>query len=59
MLTKQAVSEFKEIYFEEYGIKITDEQAVKMGINLINAVRFLLTPQRDLDIYNERSKNEN
>ncbi len=59
MLTKKAINEFKQIYLEEYGKRITDQQAVEMGINLINALKIVLKPESILDIYGERSKNEN
>lgn len=35
MLSEKALQEFKEIYREEYGEEISDEEALKLGINLL------------------------
>jgi len=43
-LDQQAIKEFKQIYLEEYGWKISDEQVKKLGNNLIRAVRLVLGP---------------
>lgn len=53
MLNREAINEFKQIYFEEYGKKISDVQAIDMGMNLINAVKFLYQPQKHIDIDKE------
>ncbi len=36
MLTKQAVDEFKGIYFRRYGAVLTDAEARDMAANLLN-----------------------
>ncbi len=33
---KQAVQEFKEIYFLEYGVKLSDYEATEQAKNLLN-----------------------
>ena len=53
MLNQEAINEFKQIYFEEYGKIISDIQAVEMGMNLLNAVKFLYQPQKHIDIDKE------
>ena len=35
MLWEAALQEFKKIWFEEYGEKISDEKAAELGINLL------------------------
>ena len=35
MLSNKAIDEFKEIYHSEYGTRITDAEALELGINLL------------------------
>jgi len=35
MISKKALEEFKKIYKEEFGEKITDREAVSLGTNLL------------------------
>lgn len=39
MLNTKAVNEFKNLYFQEYGIQLTNEQAIDMGTKLIRLVK--------------------
>lgn len=41
-LSQRAISEFKEIYQKEFGEEITDEEAQKMGSNLLRLYKLLL-----------------
>ena len=43
-LTKQAIQEFAEIYKEEFGEKISIDEAEKLGANLINLVKVIYKP---------------
>lgn len=36
MLSIKAIQEFKEIYFEEYGINLSEEEANRQANDLIN-----------------------
>lgn len=36
MLTQKDIEELKEIYYEEFGEELTDEEAWEMGERLIN-----------------------
>ncbi len=38
-LDNSAVDEFKEIFFKEYGVRLTDVQAIESGIRLIRLVK--------------------
>lgn len=38
-LDKDAIEEFKKLYFQEYGIRLTDNQAVEYGMRLIKLVK--------------------
>lgn len=39
MLSQIALSEFKELYLKEYGVHLTDKQAVEYGIKLIKLIK--------------------
>lgn len=39
MFNQAAVEEFKQLYFKERGIKLTNEQAIDMGTNLKRLVK--------------------
>lgn len=38
-LDSEAIEEFKDMYFREYGIKLTDQQAIDYGSRLIGFVK--------------------
>lgn len=44
MLSTEAVNEFKKLYFKEYGIKLTNEQAIDMGTKLIRLIKAVYGP---------------
>ncbi len=58
-LDKEAVEEFKKLYLQEYGVKLTDNQAMEYGIRLIRFVRVVygnhLPPKIDKDIKNDNN----
>ena len=39
MLSAEAIKEFKRLYFREYGMRLTNEQAVDLGTKLIRLVK--------------------
>jgi len=41
-LSKQAIVEFKQIYFKEFGENITEKQVIEMGTKLINVIELIL-----------------
>jgi len=41
-ITKQELEEFKQIYFERFGIKLSDLEAMKKAINVLNGVEMIL-----------------
>jgi hypothetical protein len=45
MLSEKAINEFKQISFEENGKKITDSEAIEMGTNLLEAIKFVINPK--------------
>lgn len=41
-ITKQELEDFKQIYFEEFGVKLSDLEATKKAINVLNGVEMIL-----------------
>lgn len=44
MISKKALEEFKAIYFKEYGVNLTDEEALPLAINLVELMKIILKP---------------
>lgn len=44
MISKKALNEFKKIYKEEFGEKITDAEAVSLGTNLLTMMNAVYRP---------------
>lgn len=38
-LDQEAIDEFKKIYLHEYGIELTDAEAIDYGLRLINLIK--------------------
>jgi hypothetical protein len=43
-LSREAIETFKTIYRHEFGGELSDDQAVEMGLRLLNFLKFLLVP---------------
>jgi hypothetical protein len=43
-LDKDAIDEFKKLYFREYGIELSDNEAYCMGTRLVKFVKAVLGP---------------
>lgn len=41
-LSRQAIDEFKAIYKDEFGKDLSDDEALEMGLRLLNFLKFLL-----------------
>ena len=41
-ITISELEEFKEIFFEEFGVKLNDLEAMKKAINVLNGVKLIL-----------------
>lgn len=44
MLSEASIKDFKEIYKEEYGADISDDEALELATNLINFVNKIYRP---------------
>jgi len=47
-LSQKAIDEFKGIYRAEFGKEITDDEAQRMGWNVLRVFKVLLDPSRPL-----------
>jgi len=45
-LTQEAIDDLKKIHFEEYGEKLTNDEAWEMGVRLLNLAKTLCTVKR-------------
>jgi hypothetical protein len=45
MLSEKAIKEFKELYFQRYGVELSDAEARQQAGNLLNLYRVLLAPE--------------
>jgi len=43
-LSKEAIKEFKEIYYKEFGEKISGPEAQELGANLISLFKIIYRP---------------
>lgn len=43
-LSKEAIKEFKDIYYDEFGERISDEDAQEMGESLLSLFKVIYRP---------------
>jgi hypothetical protein len=43
-LSKQAIDDFKKIYFSEYGVHLTDEQAHEVALRFLRNMKIVYRP---------------
>lgn len=46
MLSQKALEEFKQVYLDEYGEQVSDEEATELGINLLMFFHHIYRPQK-------------
>jgi len=56
-LSKEAIKEFKEIYYKEFEEKISDQEAQEMGGNLISLFKIIYRPIPEAGKQNPEDKN--
>lgn len=47
MITPEGLEEFKQIYQEEFGVLLTNEEALEKALPVLNLVKTLIQPQRN------------
>jgi hypothetical protein len=52
MLSKKALTEFKEIYFKEYGVTLSNKDATKKAIKILVLMRAVYRPLKSKTIWN-------
>lgn len=58
MIAKDALVEFKELYLKEYGVKLTDQEAVELGSRLVNMIKAVYgsdLPKIDKEVKKEKN----
>lgn len=48
-LSQNAINEFKEIYFTEFGEDISDVEANRKGLKLLNLIKLIYRPMNIID----------
>jgi len=43
-LSQKAINEFKRIYFEEFKVSLSDEEANQKGLELLQFIRLIYKP---------------
>lgn len=43
-LSQKAITDFKKIYFEEFKVELTDEEANKKGLELLEFIKLIYKP---------------
>lgn len=56
-LSKQAIKEFKEIYYQEFGERLSDKQALDMAEGLISLFRVIYRPLPESDQGGRKEEN--
>jgi len=56
-LSKEAIKEFKEIYYKEFGERISDEEAQEMGASLLSLFKIIYRPVPKVGEQNPEDKN--
>jgi len=58
-LSKEAIKEFQDIYYKEFGREISDQEAQELGGNLLSLFRIVYHPLPKGDKRNQRDNNSN
>jgi len=58
-LSKEAIEEFKKIYYQEFDAVISDEKARELGENLLSLFEIIYRPVPEAKEQNARNKNMN
>lgn len=48
MISKAGLEEFKQIYKEEFGVFLTNEEALEKALPVLNLIKTLMKPKKDL-----------
>lgn len=58
-LDKDAIDEFKKLYLQEYGIELTDNQAIGYGMRLVRLVRAVYGNNLPPPLFDKRNEKRN
>ncbi len=54
IISEVSLEELRQIYLKHYGVSLTDEQVLGLGIKLINLFKIIARPIPDVDIKNKK-----
>ena len=54
MLPKEAIKEFQQIYRQEFGVDLSDEEAQRRADNLVNLYKFVYEESEPGPIQNQQ-----
>ncbi|PIR42207.1 hypothetical protein CO058_02105 [candidate division WWE3 bacterium CG_4_9_14_0_2_um_filter_35_11] len=57
-LSKKAIDDFKIIYFEEFKVELTNEEANVKGLELLNFIKLIYKPMPIKEILVSQNQNE-
>lgn len=57
-LSKEAIEEFKEIYYQEFGERISDEEAQELGASLLSLFKIIYRPLPKADKLNDANESD-
>lgn len=55
---QQALEELKQIYLKHYGVLLTDEQVLELGIKLVELFKVIARPIPEIDKKKVEIKND-
>lgn len=56
MLSTEAIVEYKRIYFEEFGVKLSDQEALEKATRLLGLFKAVYRPMKKGCKYHETQK---
>ncbi len=56
MLSEEAVQKFKKLYEQRFKEKLTDKEALKRAISLLNLYRAIYTPDNKKELCQQKKK---
>ena len=49
LIEKQALEELKQLYLKHYGVLLTDEQVLELGIKMVSLFKVIARPIPEVD----------
>lgn len=56
VIEQKALEELKQIYLKHYGVLLTDEQVLELGIKLVNLFKIIAKPIPVVDMKKQKDR---